>query len=190
MNTYLHNGINTDEKGIVHGFYAGQNDRVDELNARIQGRQFPDNPLRPNFDPRPVPTKYSLFPIIDRKTPPRYPLKTDYLDNSGFSPATQNGPPKSYLQNIDTETILRNQTVALQHGATEGVFVPSSNSDLYRVTMPSSSMIYTPQPFPNLFVRSSFTEVPSNPVANQPIGNSIFNNYTRVQLRNTVNMPM
>ena len=189
MNTYVSNGINTDEKGIVQGFYSGQNDRVDELNERIQGRQFPDNPLRPNFDPRPVPTKYSLFPVIDRKTPPRIPLKKDYLDNSGFSPATQNGPPKNYLQNIDTETILRNQTVALQHGAIQGVFVPSSNSDLYRVSMPSPSVIQT-QAFPNLFTRPSFTEIPPNPITNQPIGHSVFNNFTRVQLRNTVNMPV
>jgi hypothetical protein len=188
MNTYLHNEIDTNENGIVHGFYSGQNDRVDELNERIQGRQFPDNPLRPNFDPRPVPTKYSLFPVIDRKTPPRFPWKQEYLDNSGFSPATQNGPPKPYLQNIDTETILRNQTVALQHGAIEGVFVPSSNSDLYRVSMPSPSVIQ-PQAFPNLFVRPSFAEVPSNPIKNQPIGNDIFHNFTRVQLRNTVHAP-
>jgi hypothetical protein len=184
MNTY--DGINTSNNGVVQGFYSGQNDRVDELNTRIQGRQFPDNPLRPNFDPRPVPTKYSLFPVIDRKTPSKYPWKKEYLDNSGFSPATQNGPPKPYLQNLDTETILRNQTVALQHGATEGVFVPSSNSDLYRVSMPSPS-VSQPQPFPNLFARSSFESV-SNPIANQPIGNAIFHNFTRVQLRNTVNM--
>lgn len=187
MNNYSEIGIQTDENGVVQGFYSGQNDRVDELNARIQGRQFPDNPLRPNFDPRPVPTKYSLFPVIDRKTPSRYPLQKDYLDNSGFSPATQNGPPKPYLQNIDTETILRNQTVALQHGAIQGVFVPSSNSDLYRVSMPSPS-VSQPQAFPNLFVPPSFTEVHSKPISNQPIGQSIFHNFTRVQLRNTINM--
>jgi len=188
MNNYLNHGINTDEKGVVQGFYSGQNDRVDELNERIQGRQFPDNPLRPNFDPRPVPTKYSLFPVIDRKTPSRYPLQKDYLDNSGFSPATQNGPPKAYLQNIDTETILRNQTVALQHGAIQGVFVPSSNSDLYKVSMPSPSVIQS-QTFPDLFVRPSF-EVSSKPIMNQPIGQSIFHNFTRVQLRNTIHMPL
>ena len=176
MNNYSENGIHTDEKGVVQGFYSGQQDRVDELNTRIQGRQFPDNHLRPNFDPRPVPTKYSLFPVIDRKTPHRYPMKHDYLDNSGFSPATQNGPPKNYLQNIDTETILRNQTVALQHGAIQGVFVPSTNSDLYNISIPASSNIQA-QPFPNLFTRPSFN-APSNPVANQPIGNSLFNNFT------------
>lgn len=186
MNSY--SAINTDDQGVVQGFFSGQNDRVDELNTRIQGRQFPDNPLRPNFDPRPVPTKYSLFPVIDRKTPPRYPLQKDYLDNSGFSPATQNGPPKPYLQNIDTETILRNQTVALQHGAIQGVFVPSSNSDLYNVSMPSPSVMQS-QPFPDLFTRPSF-EGSSNRVVNQSIGQSTFHNFTRVQLRNTIHMPV
>lgn len=190
MNTYLHSntGIDTNENGIVQGFYSGQQDRVDELNTRIQGRQFPDNHLRPNFDPRPVPTKYAIFPVIDRKTPIKYPFETQYLDNYGFSPATQNGPPKTYFQNIDTETILRNQTVALQHGAIQGVFVPATSSDLYNVKMPRSTSIST-QPFPALFESSSFSNF-NTAIENQPIGKSTFHNSTRTQLRNTIHMPV
>jgi len=189
MNTFSEKGIEINENGIVEGFFNGQQDRVDELNHRIQSRQFPDNALRPNFDPRPVPTKYAVFPIIDRRTPANYPIESNYLDDYGFSPATQNGPAKTYLQNIDVETILRNQTVALQRGATQGVFVPSSNSDLYRMNLPSPS-IKTPQPFPNLSNSSSFSTSASNTVSNQPIGKSTFFNHTRVQLRNTIEMPV
>jgi len=190
MNTFSAKGIETNENGIVQGFFNGQQDRVDELNHRIQGRQFPDNALRPNFDPRPVPTKYAIFPIIDRRTPSNYPIQSSqYLDDFGFSPATQNGPSKPYYQNIDIETILRNQTVALQHGAVQGVFVPSTDSDLYRVSLPKPS-IEISQPFPNLFDRNSFSTPSSNVISNQPIGKSTFFNHTRVQLRNTIQMPV
>ena len=93
--------IQYSENGVVQGCYYGQNDRVDELNTRIQSRQFPENALRPNFDPRPVPTKYSIFPVIDRKVAPKESI-SPYLDNYGFSPVSANGPPKNYLQNIVT----------------------------------------------------------------------------------------
>ena len=189
MNTYLDTGIVTDDNGIVEGFFSGQQDRVDELNYRIQTRQFPDNALRPNFNPRPVPTKYAIFPVIDRKTPARYPLEQNYLDDYGFSPATKNGPPQNYLRHIDVETVLRNQTVALQHGAPQGVFVPSSESDLYHVPMPRSSAS-APQPFPNLFDRPSFAPTDNAISQQQSIGKSVFFNSTRTQLRNTVNMPL
>jgi hypothetical protein len=188
MNTFSEKGIEINENGIIQGFFNGQQDRVDELNHRIQSRQFPDNALRPNFDPRPVPTKYAIFPIMDRRTPANYPIEP-YLDDYGFSPATQNGPAKPYLQDIDIETILRNQTVALQRGATQGVFVPSSKSDLYRTSLPPPSIEIT-QPFPNLFNSSSFSNPASNVVSNQPIGKSTFFNHTRVQLRNTIEMPV
>ena len=153
--------------GIVQGFYCGQQDRVDELNTRIQSRFVPDSELRPNYDIRPVSTKYSHFPIIDRKKP------TEYLGKAGLAP---------FIRNIDTETILRNQTVALQNGIGQAVYVPSSNSDLYNTTVISRQ---SEQPFPDLFVKPTFsTNIP--PIANQNIGKSEFFNYTRTQLRNSI----
>ena len=102
--------------GIPDGVYSGQNDRIDELNARRQSRQFPDQPLQPEFDPRPVSTKYSLFPMIDRRVPVNYanplveipnkvaiPNKVENVQNhiysisTNFSPATRNGPVSGYL---------------------------------------------------------------------------------------------
>jgi hypothetical protein len=179
MNTFAEKGIDINENGIVQGFFNGQQDRVDELNHRIQGRQFPDNALRPNFDPRPVPTKYAIFPIIDRRTPANIPFES-YLDNYGFSPATQNGPAKPFLQNIDVETILRNQVFALQHGADQGVYVPSSNSDLYKTTVVSTPG--EPQPYPHLFSKPQFV-VTENPLEGTQIGKNVFFNHTRTQLR-------
>ena len=170
--------------GIIQGFYSGQQDRVDELNTRIQSRFVPDNALRPNYDPRPVSTKYALFPTIDRKTP-----STEYLGGAtfdlgeastpSFSPLINNSP---FIRNIDTETILRNQTVALQNGIGQSVYVPSSTSDLYTTTVVSRP---SEQPFPDLFVKPTFsTNIP--PITNQNIGKSDFFNFTRTQLRNSL----
>lgn len=53
--------------GVVEGVFYGQNERTDELNNRIIERNYPDIPLKPNYDPRPISTKYSHFPMIDLK---------------------------------------------------------------------------------------------------------------------------
>lgn len=176
--------IQYSENGVVQGCYYGQNDRVDELNTRIQSRQFPENALRPNFDPRPVPTKYSIFPVIDRKVAPKESI-SPYLDNYGFSPVSANGPPKNYLQNIDQETILRNLTVGLQ-SANQGVFVPDSNSELFN--NPVFSSTFSEQAFPHLFNKPVF-ETKNYIISNQDIGKRTFYNDTRTQLRNMAQVP-
>ena len=43
------------------GILVGSNDRVEELNSRILNRTNMENNLKPNFDPRPLQTKYSMF---------------------------------------------------------------------------------------------------------------------------------
>jgi hypothetical protein len=168
--------------GIPEGISYGQNDRVDEINERRSMRDFSDIPLAPNFDPRPVPTKYAHFPIINRRTPPteRINYAVNHVVELNFSPATQNGPPCGYFNNIDTETMLRNQGVALQHGADQGVYVPSSSSDLYNVSVISRP---SNQPFPDLFKKEQLqTSIPQK-LSQSEIGKDIFSNHTRTQLR-------
>lgn len=169
--------------GVPNGLLVGQHSRVDELNERINSRQFSDKPLAPNFDPRPVMTKYAYFPGLDRRPPSNIPIKS-YLDHSvisNFSPATQNGPPTTYFNSIDTESILRNQTVSLQKGTTQGTYVPSSDSDLYKVDVPSKQ---SHQPHPSLFhhqpINSTQRELKTSHL---PIGKDTLHNHTRVQLR-------
>jgi hypothetical protein len=176
------------EHGRVPGVFYGQDDRVEELNKRLVSRQYPDKPLPPNYDPRPVPTKYSRFPIIDRKAPIKERLHNYDLDDSSFYPTSTNGPPNTFLKNVDTETFLRNQTVALQHGASMGVYVPSSQSDLYKASVPASSLPMI-QPHPQLFERNNSFSQPSGSyvLENQAVGRDVFTNYTRTQLRNTIN---
>ena len=172
--------------GVPTGIYYGQNDRVDELNSRIQGRQFSDKPLAPNFSYRPISTKYSLFPVIDRRAPVTEEIQKTDMHNvqTNFSPATHHGPPCAYFNNIDIETSLRNQNVALQNGAPQGVYVPNSTSDLYRVHVPSTP---GPNPHPKLFTQQSLSNnFRQSNVSNTPIGKETFNNHTRTQLRGMV----
>lgn len=175
--------LSTPIPGIPPGISFGQNERVDELNDRIHSRHFSDIPLAPQFDPRPVPTKYSLFPIVNRRTESSVKIAPEITHQVelNFNPGTHNAPPSGYLQNIDVETGLRNQSVALQHGAYQGVYIPSTQSDLYKVTVPSVPGI--PQPHPDLFSRDTFQ---STPFHHGKIGVDRFHNYTRTQLRSSL----
>lgn len=165
--------------GIPEGIYYGQFDRVDELNNRIGSRHFPDIDLQPNFDPRPIPTKYTFTP---GHTKPTISIKKnlDYIVGLNFNPGTKRAPPQGFLNNIDNESILRNQVFALQHGADQAVYIPSSNSDLYKTTIISTPG--QPQPHPSLFSKPSFA-MTANPTEDTKIGKNMFFNHTRTQLR-------
>ena len=169
------------------GVYYIQNERVDELNDRIYERFFPDMPLQPHYDPRPVPTKYSLFPIIDRRTTINEPEKKydEYAVEKIFAPVTGGPAPLSgYINNVKIENELRNQYFALQHDSIQSNYIPSTNSELYKVTIVSRP---TEQPHKNLFRPNSFDNTLHPNIADmQNIGSDKFFNHTRTQLRNTV----
>lgn len=167
--------------GVHHGLIAGQFDRVDELNARMSDRHFPTRELQPNFSPRPVPTKYSLFPVIERRAPANESIREipKHSVYNNFSPATHLGPATTYLANIDTETILRNQTTALQRGADQSVYVPSSTSSLYKTIAVGREETQT---HPRLFETAEYHTTPS--ALGERVGNAQLYNHTRTQLRN------
>jgi len=180
-------------QGVVQGCIIGQQDRVDLLNNKIQNRQFPDIELRPDYDSRPVSTKYIKFAITDpikQKSDFRsYNCNTNPSLGNFKSPvfySSSNNAPS--LRNIDLETNLRNQTIALQHGAYQDVYVPSSKSELYNIEIPKSSFEIE-QPFPQLFNQTKIQEstIPSV-YNNMHIGKKEFFNHTRTQLRNTITM--
>ena len=166
--------------GVPTGVSYGQNERVDELNDRLQTRQFSDKPLAPNFSGRPVLTKHSRFQILDRRAPFQeqiIPMEQHNV-STNFSPATHRGPPSTFFTNVDVESGLRNQTVALQKGSIQSVYVPDSSSDLYCVHVPYSA---GPNPHPGLFVSQTFRQ--TGITIGNHIGKDVFNNHTRTQLR-------
>lgn len=178
-------GEDTKMLGVPEGVSYGQNEHVDELNNRMVSRQFPDRALQPNFDFRPESTKYALFPIMDKK--PTYnkieQTNMEYMQKTNFNPGTKNAPPSGYFSNIDTETILRNQTIALQHGANQGVYVPTSESELYKVHVNTTDK--RPQPHTQLFNVPQFSNSLHPNLQDTNIGKETFYNHTRTQLRNS-----
>ena len=167
--------------GAIQGLWSGQHSRLNELDDRLAERQFPDIHLQPQFEFRPVATKYSHFPVIDRRSKPKVSIiKHDRYDvATNFSPPMRNGPTDVYLANIDLETVLQNRHVSLQHGADQGIYVPSSKSDLYGFSavgrqedMGDRSMIFDKHGL----------ETKVSEVARQ-IGQDRFHNNTRTQLR-------
>jgi hypothetical protein len=178
--------------GVTQGVYYGQNERVDELNGRIQDRYFPLTPLPAKIDGRPVSTKFVLYPSASiRKPPATIPAPSDpgtYSPSSVYTGpiSSAKGPTRFFMQNIDTETMLRNQNFAIQRGMGQDIYVPSSQSDLYKVTVdPGQTPVQQPNPL--LFQQFAFDKTPHRNVASQPtVGRDMFFNNTRTQLRNTV----
>jgi hypothetical protein len=171
------------------GILYGQNARVDELNDRILSRFSCDAPLQANFDVRPVPTKYSRFPIIDRVAQPKISIKDrgDFRVSDNFAPVQSNGPVDGYFSQVDKESTLRNQFFAIQ-AAPKCTYIPKSDSDLYKVKMPTPS-IKEPQPHPSLFERYRMDVLAPVRNADPTIGHKTFMNDTRVQLRGGVLNP-
>lgn len=169
-------------KGVPFGVYLGQQERTNELDERIFKRNFPSVPLEPNYDPRPISTKYGYFPgLSGRKHIPtnknEYPV---YNVHQVFNPGTSKAPPSGILNDIDNETYLRNQHFALQKGDKQ-YYVPQSSSELYR------DYVYTTdtqmQPHPDLFYKHNFENNRPRYSSLNNIGKDLFNNNTRTQMK-------
>lgn len=156
--------------------------RVEELNERIWSRNVPDKALAANFDPRPMSTKYAHFGILDRRGITTVPISETeaHTVSANFNPGTQRAPPGSIIRDVDIETSLRNQYHVLRHGDNYSEYVPSSNSDLFLVPIPSSSTGNGYTSHPHLFKQEAHSTLRAE---KQGTG-STFGNNTRVQLRN------
>jgi hypothetical protein len=145
-------------------------DYDDELNKRISSRIYPTNTLKPLFETRPVSTKYSFFQTVNEQ-----PIcKTKELNYNNYTPQNtfnpgDKAPIDYFINNIDTESILRNQFMALQKSS-QSVYVPELNSSLYE----NPQMYYKPDTITNCK-----TTIPEKNYAPD-----VFNNFTRYNFRN------
>lgn len=168
---------------LPDGIFYGQYESHNYINEQIFQRNLADTPLKPLFDFRSLPTRNTLYPMLDNrlKYKPRDFEKYD-VENI-FAPINSKGPIEGFR--VDDESKLHNQYFALQRGADQGVYVPSSNSDLYKVTLPESGNKLE-QPFPNLFhVPKMTTDIDVPKFEN--LGKLQFHNDTRMQLKNILN---
>ena len=51
--------------GVINGLVRCQDERVEDLNKRIESRIYPSHNLQMSFSPRAVPTRYVRMPIVD-----------------------------------------------------------------------------------------------------------------------------
>jgi hypothetical protein len=158
-------------------FYCNQVKR-DELNERISDRNLPSEDIQPQFSMRPVSTKYSLMPIMDQRMTPEVSIKILPTYNVGkvFNPGNRQAPWNGYATNVDVETILRNQVFALQK-SDKAYYIPSSNSDLYKVTAVGR---YEEQTHQGLFEHPTLSDFNPNTMN---IVNNVFHNSTRQQTK-------
>jgi len=179
---------------IPQGIYYGQFDRLESINQAMYDRNLSQGEagLRPYMDSRSVPTKNVLFSAVqEHRTSSvpldRYPAYNPHNENV-FAPIQSKGPSDYFLANVDAESTLRNQFFALQHGADQAVYVPSSSSDLYRVQVPTHSHPDA-QPFPSLFsanqINSDYRTTTNPYIDESHIGKDTFHNCTKTQLRST-----
>ena len=130
---------------------------------------------------RPVQTKYTKFSVLDNqpKSTVNASMFSDYRMDTTFNPGTDRAPVNGYFSNVDKETELRNQKYALQKGASQNAFIPSSESDLYKTEAVGYQV---PQTHPLLFAKPSIEGPDALHLSN--IGQNKLFNHTRTQLRN------
>jgi len=170
----------TNNNMVVDGHYTCQQERTQILNERISQRNIPGNNLEPSIGFRPVMTKYAIMPIVDQKAKsnvsiPRYPA---YSPHKTYNVGNRSAPWSGFASNVNVESTLRNQFFALQK-CDQSEFVPSTNSDLYGLSVPIEE---NKQTHPLLFKQDEFHDFnPSNLEEQQ----TLFNNFTRQQLLNS-----
>ena len=99
--------------GVVRGYFEASDQRCAELNTRLQERHTLGGG-GPSFSPRPVPTKYTVMPVLDSTPSSKVPLTYNLV-----------------APDVDLESYLKNITFALQRDS-RAVYIPSSSSDLYK----------------------------------------------------------
>lgn len=106
-----------------------------ELNLKINKRRITSTSLQPNFDPRPLSTKYSLltYPLDNKHVKDESePLISynNYDSEKIFYPGNSRAPISYFLDNVDTESVLKNQFNSLTKNDGPN-YTPNINSDLY-----------------------------------------------------------
>ena len=149
-------------------------------NSRIYDRNLPSQMLQPYISVRPVMTKYSFMPIVDPRKVLSVKLEQQPMYNSNlmFNPGNDMSPWSGYSAGVNLESELRGQIFALQK-CDQAVYVPNSNSDLYKHSFRPSNGSSSAQNHNLLFKKENFCDF--NPLPNK-VSMGLFNNSTRTAM--------
>ena len=152
------------------------------IGNNIYERVVPSQEMQMNFGFRPIMSKYATMPILDNRLVSEVNINKEPIYNSEtvFYPGTSKPHFNGFASNIDNESTLRNQFFALQKGD-KHLYVPNSNSDLYENNLDIKNHNLNLDNL-ILFKKEQFQDF--NPNISNKIGYNIFNNSTRVQLKN------
>ena len=149
----------------------------------IYERVVPSDNIQMNYGFRPVMSKYATMPILDNRRNSEIKINKEPIYNNEvvFYPGTSKPHFSGFAHNIDKESTLRNQFFALQKGD-KHLYIPDSNSDLYKNDVDDIKNNNLNLDNLILFKEENFDNF--NPNISNKIGYNIFNNSTRVQLKN------
>ena len=168
-------------EGVVNGVLICQQQRTQELNDRIYKRNIPTNPVQMQYDPRSVSTKFVHMPTLDCHPVSDIPCDKQPVYNTEKMFTPSNSLPFSgYQANVDTETRLRDTIFPLQ-SCPQARFIPSSKSDMFNSSYLTQREKVDPMTNTLLFKKETFSQFNPN---NCKTGYKLFNNHTRVQIRN------
>lgn len=159
-------------------------DAMSDINRGIYSRNIPSDIMYTDISQRPSPTKYVLLSdIVTRNVdqPNSRETSGEYSVSSVFNPGNRMAPWNGFSQNIDTESNMRNQFMALSRND-RSQWMPSSRSDMYREYNPPS-IEKEIQPFPRLFAQPIFSHV-NRDVYN--IETTVWDNNTRQKIKEKV----
>lgn len=154
---------------------------LETINKNIQMRNKTNGVMEPNIDFRPVSTKYAVFPIHSSLDKVYNHKSVIYNSNNTFYPGDRKPHFSGFATNIDVESSLHNRFFALQKDS-RSTYIPSTESSLYTNSGVSLDNEYRYNNNKLLFVEEKFSD--HNPNFNNNIGSSMFNNSTRIQLKN------
>ena len=168
-----------------HAVVLQHHNNLDSINQDIYDRKFPSSDMQMNFSPRPVSTKYARMPILDHRREATVAVNnhSTYNSEETFFPGNSKPHYCGFASSVDKESTLRNQFFALQK-SDQAAWMPSSTSDLYVNNVVENNNINDLNNVNNsaLFREEQFADF--NPNISNHIGNNVFNNATRVQLKN------
>jgi hypothetical protein len=162
--------------GVFYGLNMHTHPNEQQINRKSYAHQILPQPIENKFDPRPQETRHVKFPALVNKSEFNMVNPNTQL---AYVPNAQQGTFVGFSSHIDDETILRNQTFALQK-SDKAAYIPDSNSDLYVESVQNRNG----NPGNHKLLWDNYAPLPSMRNVPSQIGADTFNNHTRVQRNN------
>ena len=163
--------------GVMNGLIRCNEERVEDLNKRIENRHKPSRKLQMLFSPRPTQTRYVRMPAIDCKKEANVFIKNvgNFSPYHTFTPG--NAPWGGYAAAIDQDSRLKNIFFPIQK-CPQKEYIPASNSQLYQYQLMTQPVQMTH----NLLFK--IDTLPPQNMNKCNLGTNNFHNHTRYQVKN------